>query len=142
MALLIDADYVRGTFKIHKDILDGRILPYIAVAERRLKNWVGDENFADEDLIEILKLAEATIVMHLMARNIGTALRNNGIVLQERVEGDVTVQYQSPAQVESTMQGFLQDAEELLGDLIQNNLSSGFEIVTENCPAEAATRRI
>lgn len=136
MATLIDAQYVRNTFNVHKDVLDARILPYIAVAERRLKIWVGDENFADAELAEILKLAEATLVMHLLVRNLNTAIRAKGIVLQERVEGDVTLQYQTPAQTEATMYGFLADAEELLGDLIVNsNLSNGFEIVTDESGA-------
>lgn len=133
MAALVDEAYMRSTFKIHKDVGAGRITPYIAIASRRLKKWVGETSYADSSLAEILKLAEGTLVMHFLIRNLNTAIRPNGLVATESVEGNVTLRYLNPSETTQTETAYLEQAEELIRDIINYTPEDGIEIIyTEN----------
>jgi hypothetical protein len=131
---LIDENYLRTTFKIHKDVGSGRITPYIVIASRKLKNWIGTANYAtnDADLILILKLAEGSLAMSFLTLNLNTNVRPQGLVKVEKVEGDVTLQYLSPNETMQTSQQFFEQAESLVRDLFQlSDLPSAPEIVAE-----------
>lgn len=119
MSELVDADYVRETFNIHVDVLDGRITPYIKPASRRLIKWVGAAKYADEDLADELKIAEATLVIHFMIRNLNTAIRPKGLVKTERVEGNTVVEYLTPTQSTELETDYLHQAEELVREMLE-----------------------
>ncbi|MBS1793356.1 MAG: hypothetical protein JSS81_05850 [Acidobacteria bacterium] len=119
MAALIDETYMRTTFKIHKDVVSGRLLPYIAVASRKLQSWVGAANYADSGLAEILKLAEGSLAMSFLTLNLNTNVRPQGLIKVEKVEGEVTIQYLSPAETAQTSAQWFEQAEALVRDLLQ-----------------------
>lgn len=121
MAALIDETYLRTTFKIHKDVVSGRITPYIAIASRTLKRWIGTDNYAttDTDLQLVLKLAEGNLAMSFLTWNLNTNVRPQGLVKVEKVEGEVTLQYLSPNETAQTSQAFFQQAESLVRDIFQ-----------------------
>ena len=120
MAALIDEPYLRKTFQIHKDVIADRITPYIFAASRRLQKWVGSELYTtdNEDLKELLKLAEGTLVMHLLIRNLNTNIRPKGLVATETVEGNVTVRYLNTVETTDAEVGFLNQAEEIVRDFL------------------------
>lgn len=122
MAILINEDYMKQTFNIHKDVTDNRISPYIKVASRRLQNWVGATIYetTDEDLKDVLKLAEGTLAMHYMIGNLNTNIRPKGLVATESVEGNITVRYLNPGETLQSEADFLARAEEIVRDLILN----------------------
>ncbi len=128
---LINEQYMRDTFQMHEKVVSGRITPYIAVASRRLKKWVGEEAYQNADLFEILKLAEATLVMHFMQLNLNTNIRLKGLVKTEQVEGNVTVQYFSPNETAQYAQQYLDQAEEIVRDLIGYQPEDGFEVIAD-----------
>jgi len=129
MAALVTEAYMRATFNIHPDVKPTRITPYIAVASRRLKKWVGDAFYADSTLAEILQLAEATLVMHFLIRNLNTNIRPKGLVATESAEGNVTLRYFNPSETTQTELSYLEQAEELIRDLIDYTPEDGVEIV-------------
>lgn len=132
MAALIDEDYLRETFNIHKDVADSRITPYIAVASRRLQKWVGAANYADNALEDELKIAEGTLTMHFLVRNLNTNIRTKGLVGSETVEGNVTVRYLNPAETLQAEGDFLRQAEELINEFIEaSDLPATFETVAD-----------
>lgn len=133
MAALVDENYVKTAFNIHKDVEDSRINPYLIVASRRLKKWVGDTNYADDDLKDVLKIAEATLVMHFMIRNLNTQIRSKGLVATESVEGNVTIRYLNPTETKQSEVGFLEQARELIDDLdIGSDIPPAPEVVLED----------
>lgn len=121
--MVIDENYLRSVFKIHKDVGDARLTPYIALAARRLKAWIGESNYnaQDEDLQTILKLAEGNLAMAFLIRNLNTAIRPNGLVLTEQTEGNVTLTYLNPAQTTQTEQAYFEQAESIVRDLMQTS---------------------
>lgn len=130
MPPLIDETYLRATFNIHKDVAPARITPYIKIGSRRLIKWVGAANYANADLIEELKLAEATLVMHFLIRNLNTNIRPKGVVATETVEGNVTVRYLNPVETTAAETDFLAQAEEIVRDFILNpDIPPTWEIV-------------
>ncbi len=134
MAALIDEGYVRATFNIHKDVETTRITPYITVAGRRLVKWVGAtvHASANSEIQEVLKLAEATLTMHFLIRNLNTNMRPKGLVATEIVEGNVTMRYLNPTEVSQSETDYLNQAEELVRDLIlDSSVPPAPEIVKE-----------
>lgn len=131
MAVLIDEEYMRGTFQIHSKVGTGRITPYIAVASKRLERWVGAANYADTDLADELKLAEGLIVMHLMTLNLNTNIRTAGLVRTEVVEDNKVVTYLSPTETAQTASLYLEQAEEIVRSYIQESSLPGVPLVNE-----------
>ena len=119
MAALIDEEYLRATFNIHKDVGVGRITPYIAAASRRLLKWVGATNYADSELADELKLAEGNLAMHLLHLNLNTNIRTKGLVASETVEGNVTVRYFNPTETAQFAEMYLAQAEEIVREFSQ-----------------------
>ena len=119
MAGLINEQYLRDTFLIHQDVKSPRITPYLIAASRRLKSWVGNSVYGtqDNEAKEVLRLAEATLAMHFLIRNLNTSIRGKGLVSTEKIERDTVVTYLNPAQTEQTAHGYLADAEVLVRDL-------------------------
>lgn len=113
---LIDEDYLRQTFNIHDEVPSERLTPYIAAASRRLKSWVGETHYADSEIVEELKLAEASLAMHLLIPNLNTAVRPNGLVRRETVENNVVVEYLSQSEVEKSSTGYLEQAERFVSE--------------------------
>lgn len=132
MPRLIDEQYMRDTFNIHKDVLSTRITPYLASASRRLKKWVGADVYLtnDADLQSELKLAEGLIVMHLMLLNLNTHIRAKGLVATETVEGNVTTRYFNPTETSQSAREYLDQAAEIVGD---------FSLLTDIPPAPEFT---
>jgi hypothetical protein len=120
MSALIDENYLRDTFNIHKDVKPSRITPYINPASRRLKKWVGLEVYgtSDNELKEALRLAEATLTMHFFIRNLNTNIRPKGLVGTETVEGNVTVRYLNETEITAAEANYLAQAEELIREFI------------------------
>lgn len=118
---LITVDELREQFAIDNEILDTRFTRALAAAGRQMRAWVGDAAYddalldapADETRKEDLELAEAHLAYGLSVLGINTALRPGGIVKTERVEGNVTVNYHSPAEIEKLQQLFLQMAQDI-----------------------------
>ncbi len=131
MADLIDATYMRETFKIHKDVGDKRIDPYIAVALIRLEKWVGADNYADANLAVPMKIAAGTLTMHYLIPNLNTNIRTKGLVATETVEGNVTVRYLNPIETGQAETAYLERARELVDAFIlASDLPPAPEIVT------------
>lgn len=139
---LIDETYLRDAFQIHKDVPSPRLAPYVAAASRRLKAWVGSTVYQtiDADTKAILKLAEATLAMHFLIRNLNTSIRGKGLVASESVEGNVTIRYLNPAETEQLASGYLADAEELVREWIEPTITNGVEFA--QWQAEATSRLI
>lgn len=118
---LIDENYLKATFNIHKDVASSRITPAIARAARSLRQWVGDTTYEtdDSEIRPILKLAEATLTMSFLIRNLNTAIRSQGLVLTEQVDGNATLTYMNPTQTKQTEQSYFEDAEAIVRDLIE-----------------------
>lgn len=118
---LITVDELREQFAIDPEIKNPRFTRALAAAGRQMRAWVGDEAYDDaleadpddETRKADLQLAEAYLVMGLSVLGINTALRPSGIVKTERVEGNVTVSYHSPAEVEKLQQLYLATAQDI-----------------------------
>lgn len=127
---LIDETYLRETFPIHGDVNDKRITPYLAIASRRLKKWVGATNYGNSELADELKLAEGNLAMHFLTLNLNTAIRPEGMVKSEQVEGEKTVQYFSPGETQNFAQQFLDQADEIVREIIADaSQSSAIEVI-------------
>lgn len=120
MTSLINEDYMRETFPIHKDVKDKRVTPFLAVASRRLQKWVGVINYADLNLKSELQLAEGSLTMHFLMLSLNTPIRSDGVVKSERVEGDVTIQYASPSETQNFAQMYLDQADEIVREILGN----------------------
>lgn len=120
---LIDENYLKDTFNIHKDVKSPRLTPYIARAARRLKKWVGVATYetTDQEIKSDLKLAEGTLAMAFLIRNLNTAIRSQGLVLTEEVENNVRLTYQNPTQTAQTEAAYFQDAENIVRDLMETS---------------------
>jgi len=139
MAGLIDIEYMRGAFRIHTDVADERITPYLAPAARRLKKWVGADTYAtaDEDDAAVLKTAEGLVAMHYMVLNLNTSIRPEGLVRTERDEGSlnggVTITFLSPTETGLYGQMYLDQAQEILGELNLLDGTPGAPVVGIAC---------
>lgn len=111
---LIDVNDMRAWFNFHSDVADARITLYIASASKRLIRWVGATNYADSELADELKLAEALIVMHLIILNLNTSIRKNGLVGTESVEGNVQIKYLTPNETAALASSYLEQADEII----------------------------
>jgi hypothetical protein len=79
--------------------------------------------------------------MHFAVLGINTALRREGIVRTERVEGNVTLTYLSPNEVATLQQQYLDEAESIARPyLLTDGTINGFSSLTSDDCAEAATR--
>lgn len=102
------------------DTLDETALgPFFNPADRRLKEWVGDEAFADADLVTpadperaaALKDAEAYLVLYYAAPRLNMVLTGSGIVTyQANTTTSDELTYLKPDQLELLRQGWLNDA--------------------------------
>lgn len=116
MPALINESDLRTWFEISRSIEPLRFKLPIGKASRRLREWVGDTVYADTqntERVEDLKWAEAHLAMHFILLNLNTVLRPGGVVQEEKVEGDTTVRYLSPAQIKELMTMYLDMAEEI-----------------------------
>lgn len=120
-ASLITEDDLRGRFGIVDDVADPRLTPAVRAASRRLQRWVGSDAYADalldaptnEDRAADLQDAEAALAMHFLILNLNTNITPGGVVLQAKEDGNVTIQYASPAQTKDLAEQYLNQAEEL-----------------------------
>ncbi len=69
--------------------------------------------------------------MHFIVRNLNTAIRPNGLVATESVEGNVTLRYFNPTETAQTESAYLEQAEELIRDLITTANDAGIEIIAD-----------
>jgi hypothetical protein len=115
---------LREMFAISSDIVDGRLSKHLGAASRRLRGWVGDAAYddallgpaaLDPDRRDDLVLAEAHIAMHLAILGINTHIRSSGVVKTERIEGEITVNYLTPAEAQQVSDDYLARAEEIAG---------------------------
>lgn len=120
MAGLVTVNELRAWFAVSPDIADVRLLPGLAIAARRVREWVGDEAYADamaespsdEVRRDNLRAAEAHLALHFALLGLNTVLRPGGVVKQEQVEGGVLVQYLNPADLDALAAQYLSAAEE------------------------------
>lgn len=113
--LISEAD-LRTWFEISKSIESIRFNMPIGAASRRLRSWVGDAVYSatdDSDRVEDLRFAEAHLAMHFVLLNLNTVLRPSGVVEEERVEGDTTIRYLTPAKIKELKTAYLEQAEEI-----------------------------
>ena len=121
MAGLITVNDLRAWFAVSPDITDARLSIFLGAAARRVREWVGDEAYADAlaetpadpDRRETLRAAEGHLTMHFALLGLNTVLRPGGVVRQEQVEGGVAIQYLDPAQLDQLTARYLEAAEEL-----------------------------
>lgn len=140
---LIDANKLREYFEIKSpDIGDGRLLPHIGAASRRLKGWVGVEAYADA-LLDMpvdptrqadLKFAEAALAMHYAIPGLNTNITTKGVVKTAR-EGGTTgtiLTYLSPNEINQLAQIYLDQAEEIARPytLSDGTPAAGLAVVT------------
>jgi hypothetical protein len=118
---LITVNELRELFAIDTQMGDARFTRPLAAAGRQMRAWVGDEAYddaleavpIDATRKEDLQLAEAYLAMGLSVLGINTALRATGIVKTEKVEGNVTISYHSPTEIEKLQQLYLQTAQDI-----------------------------
>ena len=113
-----------------------------------LRSWVGDEAYDDaisipadnQERADNLAYAEAHLAMGYALLGINTSMRKTGIVSSERVEGQVTVSYLTPAQLQALQQEYFETAETIARPYTTSDGTPfGFEVLEETCAAEAAT---
>ena len=121
MAGLINVTELRDWFAVSPDITDARLSLSLDTASLRLRDWVGADAYADAQAEsptdptrrDVMRAAEAHLVMHFALLGLNTVLRPGGVVKQEQVEGSVLVQYLNPADLENLALQYLNAAEEL-----------------------------
>lgn len=127
---LINEQYLRDTFKIHKDVSKTRIVPYLVAASRKLKTWVGADVYADMELTDVLRLAEGCLAMHFLTLNLNTNVRPQGLVKVEKVEGNTTLQYLSPQETAQISAQWFEQAEQIVREFVPENLPSGIAVAS------------
>jgi len=146
---LITVGELRELFDIATSIKDSRFTRALVAAGRRMRQWVGDDvyadalsdNPADETRQEALAFAEAHLVMHYAVLGINTALRAKGIVRTEKVEGDTVLQYHSPKEVADLQALYLSEAEQIAAPyLLSDGTIESFVALTSSSQCEAVTR--
>lgn len=147
---LITVADLRNIFAINSHIGDDRFTRALVAAGRRMRSWVGDEVYedalsdapADETRQQALAYAEAHLVMHFAVLGINTSLRETGVVKTEKVEGDVVLQYHSPAEITALQAQYLAMAEQIAAPYLQTNGTvEAFEVLSiSGSQCEAATR--
>jgi hypothetical protein len=119
---LITVAELREIFDISADIKPTRLKRHLVAAGRQMRAWVGDAAYtdallddpADDTRKEDLELAEAHMAMSIAILGLNTALRARGIVKQERSgQGDVIVQYHTPAEITALQAQYLQTAKDI-----------------------------
>ncbi|MCW5959270.1 MAG: hypothetical protein KIS76_03855 [Pyrinomonadaceae bacterium] len=122
MAALIIADDFRQRFDISDDIDDARIKPAIGSASRRLRQWVGDDQYqlaagqqqAHDELRDDLKNAEAHLAMHFAICGLNYPLSSKGIVATAMSnEGREMRKYLTPEETARVEMQFLEKAREI-----------------------------
>lgn len=116
---LVTADEFRELFDISEDIPDTRFERALRAASTRLRSWVGDEVYADAvtlppdepERAEDLAYAEAHLAMGYAILGLNSPLRKGGVVSTEKAEGNTTLSYLSPAQLEKLQQEYFDTAE-------------------------------
>lgn len=122
---LITATTLRDYYAIDSTIKDGRLTPAIVAASSRLKSWVGGDAYTDasaeapEDATraEVLKAAEAALVMHFAILGLNTKITSGGVVQTVKEKGsvanDVITTYLRPDQTQQLAEMYLNQAEEI-----------------------------
>jgi hypothetical protein len=145
---LVTADELRELFDIEAAIGNPRFERALKAASTRLRSWVGDAIYDDaisipaddQERADNLAYAEAHLAMGYALLGINTAMRKSGIVSTERVEGNVTLSYLSPAQLAALQQEYFETAETIARPYsTSDGTPFGFEVIEEDCRAEAAT---
>lgn len=121
MPVLVTEDELRAAFAIDAEVDDDRLTLALAPAESRIKQWVGDDAYADaiaatpDDALRsaVLKSAAAHLAMGYVILGLNTPIRPTGIISSEAVEGAKTVSYLQPGQVATLQQMYLDKAEEI-----------------------------
>jgi hypothetical protein len=120
-----DANSLRNRFDISKDIVDGRLLPSIGAASRRLKLWIGTEAYADalsetptDELRKAdLENAEAALAMHFALPGLNSKVTPAGIVKTTKeggaMAGNVVFSYLTPNESKQLSQMYFEQAEEI-----------------------------
>lgn len=116
---------LRNRFDISKDIKDGRLLPHIGAASRRLKAWVGADAYTDalsnapfDPLRQAdLQNAEAALAMHYAVPGLNSNVTTRGIVKTTKeggsMAGNVVFSYLTPGEIRQLSQTYLEQAEEI-----------------------------
>ncbi len=105
-------------FRIYKDIPNNRLKYPIIAAEKRLKSWVGEGNFADSANADLMKFAVANLAMHFLIVGLNTHLRNEGIVKAEQTEGDTVNSYLNPKETGELKTAYLDEARSIVRDFL------------------------
>jgi hypothetical protein len=116
---LITVDALREIFAIDAGLADGRFERALSAASTRIRAWVGDDAYEDAGSLppeepqraDDLALAEAHLAMGYAILGVNTSMRLTGIVSSERVEGNVTISYLKPTDLELMQQQYLDLAE-------------------------------
>lgn len=153
---LISADTLRERFDIDSSIRDGRLLPAIGSAAKRLRGWVGDERYneaaavdvsaeTENPLINDLRNSEANLAMHFAILGLNSPLTSKGVVGTNMAsEGREVRKYLSPKETQELATQFLELAREIADPYIAQGDDVGIAVVDfiggspTNC--EAATR--
>jgi len=146
---LITVDELREIFDIDTQIKDERFERALVAAGRRMREWVGDEAYddallpvpVDETRQQALEFAEAHVTMGYAILGINTALRREGVVRTERVEGSAVLTYHSPAEIARLQQEYFEQAELIARPyLINDGTVVGLSSVMASTQCEAVTR--
>jgi len=146
---LISVDDLRELFDIDTQIPDPRFERAIVAAGRRMREWVGNEAYddalaapaTDETRQEALQFAEAHLAMGFAILGINTALRREGIVRTEKVEGSTVLTYHSPAEIARLQQQYFEQAESIARPyLLNDGTILGLTSVIASTQCQAVTR--
>lgn len=146
---LISVDDLRELFDIDTQIPDARFERALVAAGRRMREWVGDDayddalddNPTDETRADALQFAEAHLAMGFSILGINTALRREGIVRTEKVEGSAVLTYHSPAEIARLQQLYFDQAESIARPyLVNDGTVLGLSSVISSTQCEAVTR--
>jgi hypothetical protein len=105
-------------FFINDNILPSQLAYPIVAAKSRLLKWVGLTNFKDETLADEMKFAWGNLAMHFLIVGLNTHIRNEGIVIVEKAEGDTVNTFLSPDKTQELKRYFLEEAREIIQDYL------------------------
>ena len=140
MSPLIDVTQLRERFDIDSDIKDLRLEPHIGSASRRLRGWVGSEQYAaalavagnettDAEMLADLKNAEAHLAMHFAIYGLNSPLSGKGVLATAMAaEGKEVRRYLAPDETAKLSTYYLELAREMAAPYITETIDAGVEI--------------
>lgn len=142
MSELISVSELKARFDISPDVSDTRLIPAIGSASRRIRKWVGDDNYTialdgvtDLEMSADLKNAESYLAMHFAVVGLNSPFSSKGVLASSKSdEGNESRTYLSPDQTAKLSSQFLEAAIEMAEPytILDSIPSSTWEIANQD----------